>query len=378
MRVLIGVTGSIAAHKSLLLCRELYKRGYNIKVILSKNSLNFLKPLPFKGLCGAEVFTDRDFFKDNTHINLSRWAEIFLVVPATYNIIGKVANGIADDLLSSVCASYPFSIIFVPAMHTEMWRNPILKDNVQKLKRFGHVVLPTVEGELASGDFGEGRMLEVEELVKYIEDIRKLREIWRGKRVVITYGGTLEKIDDVRVITNLSSGKMGIALASFFKSLGSFVVAVGCGNVERASADVFYRVFSVEELYNVLRELDYDYLFMAAAVSDFRVDPSKGKIKREGKIMLELVPSRDVLAEISRNKRGKIVGFALEEEDKLLEEAKKKLEKKGLDYIVANPLKVIGSDETEVVLISREGILGKFAGSKWEVARKIVERLSSV
>jgi phosphopantothenoylcysteine decarboxylase/phosphopantothenate--cysteine ligase len=195
--------------------------------------------------------------------------------------------------------------------------------------------------------------------------------------VVITYGGTVEKIDEVRVITNLSSGKMGIALANFLKSLGSFVIAVGCGNVEMASSDIFYRVFSVDELYNTLKDLDYDYLFMVAAVSDFKVDPSKGKIKREGKMTLELLPTRDVVAEISRNKKGKIVGFALEEENKLLEEAKRKLEEKNLDYIVANPIKVIGSDDTEVILISREGVLGKFEGSKWEVARKIIERLSS-
>jgi len=378
LRILIGVTGSIAAHKSLFLCRELYKRGYELKVILSKGSLNFLKPLPFKELCGAEVFTDKDFFKGNTHINLSRWAELFLIVPATYNIIGKVANGIADDLLTSVCASYPFQIIFVPAMHTEMWRNPILKENIEKLRKFGHIVLPTVEGDLASGDYGEGRMLEVDDLVNYIEDIGKLGNFWRGKRVVITYGGTLEKIDDVRVITNLSSGKMGIALATFLKSLGSFVIAVGCGNVERASSDVFYRVSSVDELYEILKDLDYDYLFMAAAVSDFKVDHLKGKVKREGNITLNLVPTMDVLAEISRKKRGKIVGFALEEEEKLFDEAKRKLEEKNLDYIVANPIRVIGSDETEVVLLSKDGILGKFSGSKWEVARKIVERLSSV
>jgi Phosphopantothenoylcysteine synthetase/decarboxylase len=136
-------------------------------------------------------------------------------------------------------------------------------------------------------------------------------------------------------------------------------------------------VFSVEELYNTLKDLDYDYLFMAAAVSDFKVDPSKGKIKREGKMTLELLPTRDVVAEISRNKKGKIVGFALEEENKLLEDAKRKLEEKNLDYIVANPIKAIGSDNTEVILISREGVLGKFEGSKWEVARKIIERLSS-
>jgi phosphopantothenoylcysteine decarboxylase/phosphopantothenate--cysteine ligase, prokaryotic len=318
------------------------------------------------------------FFKGNTHINLSRWAELFLIVPATYNIIGKVANGIADDLLTSVCASYPFQIIFVPAMHTEMWRNPILKENIEKLRKFGHIVLPTVEGDLASGDYGEGRMLEVDDLVNYIEDIGKLGNFWRGKRVVITYGGTLEKIDDVRVITNLSSGKMGIALATFLKSLGSFVIAVGCGNVERASSDVFYRVSSVDELYEILKDLDYDYLFMAAAVSDFKVDHLKGKVKREGNITLNLVPTMDVLAEISRKKRGKIVGFALEEEEKLFDEAKRKLEEKNLDYIVANPIRVIGSDETEVVLLSKDGILGKFSGSKWEVARKIVERLSSV
>ncbi|MEO0139894.1 MAG: bifunctional phosphopantothenoylcysteine decarboxylase/phosphopantothenate--cysteine ligase CoaBC [candidate division WOR-3 bacterium] len=378
MKVVVGVSGSIAAHKALLLCRELYKRGYEIKVILTKGALNFVLPLPFKELANAEVFTDEDFFKGNTHINLSRWAETFVIVPATYNIIGKVANGIADDLLTSAAASYKGPLVFIPAMHTEMWRNPILKENINRLKSFGHIVFPTVEGALASGDYGEGRMVEVGDILSFLEDIRKLRDLWKGKRVVITYGGTMESIDDVRVITNKSSGKMGISLATYLKALGSYVVAVGCGGVDVAPSDEFYRVYTVEELYNALKDLDYDYLFMAAAVSDFKPSYQKGKIKKEvEKIILELSPNLDVLKEITKHKRGKVVGFALEERGKLVEEAKRKLFEKNLDYIVANPVEVIGGDTTEVVLISQKGVLGEFKGTKWEVAREIIMRLSS-
>lgn len=377
MKVIVGVSGSIAAHKSLLLCRELYKRGYEIKVILTKGALNFVLPLPFKELANAEVFTDKDFFKGNTHINLSRWADTFVIVPATYNIIGKVANGIADDLLTSTAASYNGPLIFIPAMHSEMWKNPILKENIKRLKSFGHIVFPTVEGLLASGDYGEGRMVEVEDILNFLEDIRKLRDFWKGKRVVITYGGTMENFDDVRVITNKSSGKMGISLATYLKALGSYVIALGCGGVDVAPSDEFYRVYTVEELYNTLKDLDYDYLFMAAAVSDFKPSYRKGKIKKEGgKVILELNPTLDVLKEITKYKRGKVIGFALEEREKLVEEAKRKLAEKNLDYIVANPIDVIGRDTTEVVLISQKGILGRFEGIKWEVAREIINALS--
>ncbi len=379
MKVLIGVSGSIAAFKSLILSRLLFKRGHRIKVILTRGALHFVTPLSFKELAGAEVFTEEDFFKGNTHIDLARWADLFLIAPATYNVIGKVAVGIADDLLTSTAAAYLGPIHFAPAMHTEMWRNPILRKNIETLKTFGHVVLPVGSGDLASGDVGEGRMLEPEEIVSYVEDVRKLREFWGGKRVVITYGGTREPIDDVRVITNLSSGKMGIALASAFTSAGAHVVAVACGGVEAAPSREFYRVNTVEELHDLLKGMDYDYLFMAAAVSDYRPEYRKGKIKKgEDSLILPLVKTRDILSSISGDRRGIIVGFALEEPDKLHSEARRKLRAKGIDYVVANPTGVIGSDRTTVFLYGREGLIGEFSGTKWEVARQIVKALASV
>ncbi len=377
-RVLLGVSGSIAAYKTLILSRELFKRGKEIKVILTSKSLNFITPLSFQELSNSEVFTDKDFFRRNTHIELARWGEIFLVVPATYNIIGKVANGIADDLLTSTIASFKGNVIFVPAMHTEMWNNPILKDNIERLKRYGHVVFPVEVGPLASGDYGEGRMVEVEDILRFMEDIDKSSSFWKDKRVIITYGGTMEKIDDVRVITNLSSGKMGIALSSFLSSLGAHVIAIGCGNVEVAPSKEFYRVYTVEELYDRLGSLDYDYLFMCAAVSDYKPKGVRGKIKKDKDVLtLELERTMDILSEISRNKKGKIVGFALEERKNLEEEALRKLNEKNLDYIIANPLEVIGKDHTEVAVYSRQGLLGKYEGTKWEVAREIIKRLSS-
>ncbi len=378
MKVLIGVSGSIAAFKSLILARFLYKRGHTLKVVLSRGALHFVTPLSFRELAGAEVFTEEDFFRGNTHIDLARWAEVFLIAPATYNVMGKVANGIADDLLTSVAAAYPGPIVFAPAMHTEMWRNPILRENLATLKRFGHVILPVGSGELASGDVGEGRMLEPEEIAAHVEELAAVRGFWEGRRVVITYGGTVEPIDDVRVITNLSSGKMGIALASALRSVGAHVVAVACGNVDVAPSNEFHRVMTVEELHALLKGLEYDYLFMAAAVSDYRPEYRRGKIKK-GKetLVLKLERTVDVLTSLSRNRRGVIVGFALEEPHRLHAEAQRKLRDKGIDYIVANPTDVIGEDETKVFLYGREGLIGEFSGSKWEVAREIVRALAS-
>ena len=378
MKVLIGVSGSVAAFKSLILARLLYKRGHSLKVVLTRGALHFIAPLSFQELAGAEVFTEADFFKGNTHIDLARWAEALLIAPATYNVIGKVASGIADDLLTSVAAAYPGPIIFAPAMHTEMWRNPILQENLSTLKRFGHVVLPVGTGELASGDVGEGRMMEPEEIAAHIEDVAAVRGFWEGKRVVITYGGTVEPIDDVRVITNLSSGRMGMALASALRSMGAHVVAVACGSVGVAPSNEFYRVRTVEELHSILRGMEYDYLFMAAAVSDYRPEYRKGKIKKgESTLTLRLERTVDVLTSLSRDKRGVIVGFALEEPHRLHSEARRKLQEKGIDYIVANPTDVIGKEETRVFLYGKEGLIGEFSGSKWEVAREIVKALAS-
>ncbi len=377
MRLLLGISGSIAAYKSLLLARDLHKRGWELRVILTGNALRFVSPLSFRELVG-DVYTDEDFFKGNTHINLARWPDFFLIAPATYNVIGKVASGIADDLLTATASAYGWPLIFAPAMHTEMWENPILAENISRLKRYGHVFLPVGKGELASGDYGEGRMSEPEDIVRWFLEVEGMVDFWKGKRVVVTYGGTVEPIDDVRVITNRSSGKMGVALASWLTFAKAHVVAVACGNVPSAPAREFYRVERVSELMDLLSRMDYDYLFMAAAVSDFRAKYRRGKIKKgAGGITLKLERTQDVISTLAQEKRGKIVGFALEEEENLEREALRKLNEKNLDFIVANPLKVIGRDETHVKVFSKDGLLGEFSGNKWEVALKTVRVIAS-
>jgi len=379
VRVLIGVSGSIAAFKSLILARLLYKEGHEVGVVLTRGALNFITPLSFQELAGARVLTDDDFFKGNTHIDLARWADVMVVAPATYNVIGKVASGIADDLLTATAAAFPHPIVFAPAMHTEMWHNRILRRNLDILRGVGHVILPVGEGPLASGDVGEGRMLEPEEIAHYISRLERLMEFWAGKRVVITYGGTYEPIDDVRVITNRSSGRMGLALASWLSMARAHVVAVACGGVPTAPSAEFHRVGRVLELRNLLLDMDYDYLFMAAAVSDYAPDYRPGKIKKSSDVLtLHLKRTVDVLSELGRNKKGTLVGFALEERDRLEEEAMRKLREKNLDYVVANPIDAIGSERTEVFLFGREGLLGRYSGNKWQVASEIVMRLASV
>jgi len=376
LKVLIGVSGSIAAYKSLILARELFKGGYSLRVILSRGALNFVTPLSFQELAGAKVFTDPDLFKGNTHVDLARWSEIFLVVPATYNLLGKVASGLADDLLTSTIAAHPSPVVFAPAMHTEMWENPILQRNIDALKEAGHVILPVKEGDLASGDRGKGRMLEPEEILRYLEDLRKAKDFWKGKRVVVTYGGTVEPIDDVRVITNLSSGKMGVALATWLSFFGAHVVAVACGSAPKAPAREFYRIKTARELFDLLKSMEYDYLFMAAAVSDYRPNYKPGKLKKDvSSLILNLQRNPDILSNLPKD-RGKIVGFALEERENLRSEAVRKLKEKDVDFIVANPTDVIGKDRTEAFLFDRKGLLKQLSGTKWEVAAEIVKKLA--
>lgn len=378
MKVLLGVTGSVAAFKSIILSRLLHKRGIEHRVILTRAALEFIKPLSFTGTSGVQVFTDEDFFKGNLHIELARWGDILLVAPATANFISKFARGIADNLLLSTAMAFKGKIFIAPAMHTEMWQFQPLQENVRKLMDIGVEFIGPEEGELASGDRGMGRMTEPEDILGRILSTS-------NRKVLLVYGRTEEDIDDVRVITNRSSGRMGFEIHRALMRRGIYhqVIIAGCVDYIPSGVKV-HRVRRTEELLKVLKSLipQFDTLIMAAAISDFIPQKVKGKLnRRKGEIQISLEPNVDVLKQLKSLKGERIfVGFALEEEDKLMEGALRKMSEKGLDFVVANRLNAMGSATSTGMILGRGGkVLYKFENrSKEKVADKLVELIASV
>lgn len=387
MKVLLGVTGSIAAYKTLYLARELQKEGADVTVILTKSAQYFISSVSLSSLIQREVFTDDDFFtprKYPLHIELAKWADIMLIAPATANTLAKLATGLADDLLSSTALSAKVPIILAPAMHTEMWESEATRDNVIKLRKRGFEFVGPVEGELSTGERGMGRMAEPEDIVAYLLRRYETKKILEGKKIVVAYGRTEEPIDQVRVITNRSSGKMGLALVEEAKKLGATVYAVEGEVVTPPPPTPYYvKVKTADEMLEALHSLiqDADALIMAAAVSDLKpARKKKTKLKRE-KTKIDFIPTPDILEELSRKKREDqvFVGFALEDKKKLLKDAREKMKKKNVDIVVANPLEVMGSDWTEGYLLTRGGEeVPVKAITKREMATLILEKLAEL
>jgi len=364
VKVLLGVTGSIAAYKSVIVARLLTKAGHEVKTIITRGGENFISSLSISNLTVNDVFTEDDFWmpgqKIPLHIELARWPDVVLVAPATMHFLGKLAHGIADDLLTSTIAAIDRPVLLAPAMHTEMWNSRVLQDNVIRLKIFGYEFIGPYEGELSSGDRGIGRMAEPEDIIERVIQIGNTERKLRGKKVIITYGGTEEELDDVRVITNKSSGKMGISLSRRAKELGAHVIAVvGRVEVQPLYYDEIYYARSVDELSMTLQEIvpGADVLIMAAAVSDFKpIGRLEGKVKRGEKLVVEFEPTEDILKNLSKSKRPDqiFVGFALESRN-LLENATKKMQEKGVDMIVANYATAMGSDFINGFILTKEG-----------------------
>ncbi|MEO0143745.1 MAG: bifunctional phosphopantothenoylcysteine decarboxylase/phosphopantothenate--cysteine ligase CoaBC [candidate division WOR-3 bacterium] len=374
MKIILGITGSIASYKGLLLSRELFKRGIKQKVILTHSALKFIRPLSFKAITDAEVYTPKHFFKSNLHIEIARWGDILLVSPASANFISKFANGIADNLLLAIAISFKGRIILAPAMHDEMWKNTFIKENVEKLRRNGIEILNPVYGQLASGELGEGRMVEVEDILNYLFS--------KKKNVLLVYGRTEEKIDDVRVITNRSSGRMGYLIHKALESNGINHDIIVCGSVDFLPDKNFIKVYNTQELLETLKKniKNYDVLIMPVAISDFISDKIEGKLHRKyGNVKITLKPNIDVLKEISKLKENKIfIGFALEDESKIEENTKEKLKEKNLDFIVANTLESMNSENiTGFIMDKNLNKVFEFKNlDKFEVAKKIVELIN--
>ena len=380
--VLIGITSSIASYKIYELIRLFKKNNYNVKTIVTKNALNFVSPLVLETLSGNKTYLEQfDSREDVEHISLVAWADVFVIAPISANTISKCAYGLADNLLTSVFCAYLGSkkpILMAPAMNCDMLSNPIIQENISKLKKFGCKVMETETGFLACNAQGKGRLADVELI--YQETLRQLyqKKENNNKKIIVTLGGTKEKIDSVRYITNSSSGKMGTNIADWAYYFGYDVSAISTIQLKRNYEII--NVNSADEMLNELQNKEFDYLIMAAAVGDFKAkNESELKISKEeikDSFNLELIKNPDIIKTIAQNKKDnqKIVGFCLTDKD-LINCAKNKLSNKNLDFIVANDVKTaLNTEQNEVTIIEKSGkIINIELDTKENIAKKILE-----
>ena len=368
--ILLGVTGGIAAFKSASIVSLLKKRGYDVKVVMTKNATNIIGPLTLETLSRNRIYVDMwdtNPHYEVEHISLADWADMVLIAPATYNIIGKVANGIADDMLTTIISAVSIRkpVFFALAMNVNMYENPILKENIDKLKSYGYRFIEVEEGLLACNYVAKGRMTEPEDIVAEIErydiysKIENFNTALKDKKVLITSGRTKENIDPIRYLSNNSSGKMGYSLAQAAIDLGAEVTLIsGPTNLEIPKGlKSFVSVESALEMYEKVDEYfgDADIFIACAAVADYRPkEYKKEKIKKsDSDLILELVRNPDILFEMGKKKdKQLLIGFAAETND-IKENALKKLEKKNLDFIVANNASTMGNNTNTVEIIRK-------------------------
>lgn len=413
--ILLGVTGSIAAYKMANVASLLIKQGHEVHVILTKNGAEFITPTTFETITGQKCLIDtfdRDFQFDVTHIALAKKADVVCIAPASANVIGKIAHGIADDMLTTTIMACTCPMIFAPAMNTEMYRNPIVIDNMDKLEKYGWKKLAPESGRLACGDLGEGKLPKEEVIVSQIlaqlegnfqknmnsplndtenpppvsinprENTKTLD--FHGKKILITAGATMERIDPVRYITNHSTGKMGYALAEEALSRGAEVVLIsGKTNLPPVQGARLVSVSSAEDMFQAVKqETSWDIVIKAAAVADYRpISISTEKIKKsEDTMTIQLEKTNDILKYLgkSRKKGQYICGFSMETQD-MLENSRKKLEKKKVDMIIANNLKEAGAgfggDTNIVTIITKEQEIPLAILSKKDVAKEILNQI---
>lgn len=349
--VVLGVTGGIAAYKALEIVSRLSKVNVDVNVIMTKSAMEFVTPLSFQALSHNAVIKDM-FEEPKTyeiqHIALAKKADLIAVIPASANIIGKVAHGIADDMLSTTIMAARCKVMFAPAMNTAMYENPILQDNIKKLSQLGYYFTEPDSGHLACGDSGKGKLADVDRIYDDILMMLESNKDFQNKKVVVTAGPTREDIDPVRFITNHSSGKMGYAIARAARNRGAQVTLIsGPVNIKPPSGMKVINVSSAREMYeNVIEQFDdCDIVIKCAAVADYRPETkSPIKIKKSDDDMsIKLVRNPDILFELGKRKKDQIlVGFAAET-DELIKNSEKKLEKKNLDMIVANDITIKGS-----------------------------------
>lgn len=389
--VVLAVSGSIAAYKIASLASALKKLHANVQVLMTKNAVNFINPITFESLTGNKCLVDtfdRNFQYSVEHVALAKQADVVLVAPASANVIGKIAHGIADDMLTTTVMACKCKKIIAPAMNTNMFENPILQDNLKILEHYGYEVISPAVGYLACGDTGAGKMPEPELLLQYILRETAYEKDMQGKKVLVTAGPTQEAIDPVRYITNHSTGKMGYAIAKMCMLRGAEVTLVsGPTTIARPEFVQIVDVVTAKEMYDEVtkRAKDQDIIIKAAAVADYRpktISSEKVK-KKDDNLALSMERTDDILKFLGEHKqKGQFLcGFSMETEN-MLENSRKKLEKKHLDMIVANNLKVEGAgfagDTNVVTIITGQGEVSLGKMTKEETASKILDEILKV
>ena len=388
--IVLGITGGIAAYKGAELVRQMVKRGARVHVVMTRSAREFITPLTLQTLSGNAVFTELFTLyeeKEIGHISLSQRAQVLLIAPATANIIGKIAHGIADDVLSTVAMAMKAPVLMAPAMNEAMWNNPVVQDNIAALKKRGCHFIDPGRGDLACGVPGIGRMADNEDIIDELEALLSVKD-FSGKSVLVTAGPTREKIDPVRYISNPSSGKMGYAIARAFRLRGARVTLVsGPAAIAPPRGVRVVPVETAEQMRAAVGKYftNASIVVKAAAVGDYRPRTAAArKIKKtDAALELRLERTRDILAELGKKKGQKIlVGFAAET-DNVKSNALEKLKKKNLDLMVANDVSKpgigFGSDTNEVQLIFRDGRVETLsARPKEEIAHAILDRILSL
>lgn len=384
--IVLGVTGSIAAYKIPNLARMLIKLGADVQVLMTPNAANFINPYTFETLtknkCLIDTF-DRNFQYSVEHVALAKKADVVMIAPASADVIGKIANGIADDMLTTTVMACPCKKIISPAMNHNMFHNPIVQDNIKKLKSYGYEIIEPETGMLANGDSGDGRMPEESVLLDYILKETAFEKDLSGKKILVTAGATQEAIDPVRFISNHSTGKMGYAIARAAMLRGAEVTLVsGKTHLKRVPFVNTVETVSAEDMYNAVMSVsdDMDIIIKAAAVADYK--PKKAaeeKIKKNDKdAVIELERTKDILKALGeRKKEGQtLCGFSMETEN-LIENSRKKLKNKNADMIIANNLKTdgagFGTDTNVITIITKDGIKEFEKMTKDEAAHKILD-----
>ena len=385
--VLLGVSGSIAAYKIANLARMLKKLHCNVHVLMTENSTQFINPVTFETLtankCLIDTF-DRNFQYSVEHVALAMQADIVMLAPASANVIGKIANGIADDMLTTTVMACPCKKIVAPAMNHNMYHNPIVQDNIKKLASYGYEIIAPATGMLANGDLGDGRMPDEEELLQHIIKEIAFEKDLAGKKILVTAGATREAIDPVRFITNHSSGKMGIAIAGAAMLRGAEVTLVKAHtDVEPPMFVKVVPVTSAEDMFEAVTALapGQDIIIKAAAVSDYTpLVKADSKLKKsDGEMSIELGRTKDILKHLGENKKeGQFIcGFSMET-DNVIENSRAKLNKKNCDMICANSLRTEGAgfgvDTNVITLITAEGETELPMMSKDEAAHRILDK----
>lgn len=389
--VLLGVSASIAAYKTCNLARMLTKLGADVYVAMTPNSLNFVHPLTFETLtqhkCLIDSF-DRNFEYCVQHVSIAKKADVVMIAPATANVIGKIANGIADDMLTTTVMAATCPKIIAPAMNHNMYHNPIVQENIEKLRSYGYEIVEPVKGMLANRDIGDGKLPDEETLLNYIIREIAFEKDLEGKKIMITAGATRESIDPVRFITNHSSGKMGFALAEAAMLRGAEVTVVAAHtDVEPPAFVNVIPVKSAEDMFTAVKDIAdrQDIIIKAAAVADYTpVTTSGSKIKKsDGDMSIPLKRTTDILSYIGHNKneRQVICGFSMET-DNVIENSRKKLASKNADMICANSLRAagagFGTDTNIITIITKNGDQQLDIMSKFDAANVILTQLKNI